>query len=193
MRVFSIILVALTVLALTGCTHTHQVTRAEYKAEQPCQSRRCTVALENGDRFPSMSLRIDPDSTSWIDPRTDALRKVSTAEVVEVRRIQRKRAARGGLVLGLASGVVLGAATGYLVERSKPPAEKICSFRCYTPERHDVTTGMVIGSLSGSALGLLIGGIRGNREVYRFEPLPPAAADSSLTSLQRPVLLFSHL
>ena len=65
-----------------------------------------TVTLAGGETVQARAVRIETDSTTWLDPNTRALRQVATADVVSLERTDRTRGAiRGGVTAAAVAGV----------------------------------------------------------------------------------------
>lgn len=104
-------------VVLAGCSGA--VRAVDPEAESPSSlralaEREVRVHLADGGVRPARGLRVEADTTSWVDADTGALVAVRTASVVEVRHRDRwgwsnRVAVRSALVGGLA-GTVLGAA-----------------------------------------------------------------------------------
>jgi len=173
MKKIHVVITMLTLFALTGCTRTYHVTRTSLEADQPCQGRRCTVLFRNGVQYSLRDLSFTADSMRWVD-HTGSLqtRETGTAYSIRIRRPGR------GALIGLAVGAVLGAGfIGTIVNDG--------DFFNYSAGEQVRYFG-IPGALLGSAMGASIG----SRKVYRLNPPSPRpTADTSLTSLQRPVTL----
>ncbi len=98
---------------VTGCTSTQSVssdTAGLARANQTLAGRTVTLHLSDGRRVAAQSLRLAPDTTSWIDPATGALQRAATADVRVAERVRRGRGAwQGALITGLGTAVVMSA------------------------------------------------------------------------------------
>ncbi len=152
------------VFVLAGCAVPAQtVDRARLgDAAADLDGRSGTVLLSDGTVWTADALRLDPDTTSWIDAATGTLRAAPTSSVAEVRtRDPGDTVARSALV----GAVVVGAAGGALWGL-------VCSdptLGCGGPTPLAVGAGLVpAGALWGGTLGAL-------RPPARRWPLAPTA------------------
>lgn len=150
--------------ALAGCastTHTVYPTDALGDANRALGGRPVTVLLVDGTAHAAEAIRLEADSTSWIDPQTGALYAVPTDAVRVVERRDHKRStervAGRGAIIGTIVGAVLMGAAGYdtggcLVFCSEPSG----------PERiRGAATWGALGAGSGAISGLFWGTIVG--------------------------------
>jgi len=115
-------------------------------------------------------LRFAPDSTAWVDPKTQRKWTVLTAKVSDVRFVKRKKGAGEGFVLGFSTGGLTGVVIGIVAgEESGPGIGGTTGGRA-------LMGGIFLGGLGG-LIGAAVGAVRGSKDVYRIEE--SVAADSS--------------
>lgn len=145
-------LVLLVALALTGCAGLRSSTqivapdRLDIAAAEVAGGSGL-LSLADGTRYRVESLRIDPDTTSWIDPVTGALRLVATPSVAQFEARDRRQALFRGAGLGALAGAAVGAALGLSV---------CADFGC-----DDAATAVVGVGTVGAAAGAFWGGVLG--------------------------------
>ena len=178
-------------VALTGCTGLRQTLDPSEAdglavANRRFAERPATVVLATGERAPAQALRVAPDTTTWVDPETGALRTVATADVVEVRRSDparaRRRFVRQQVVVGAVLGALGGAVVGDLFARGFPFGDADASVG---RRAAGVAVGGTVGSGMGAVQGAVVGAIYSptastlDRYVL-VPPRPPApAADTT--------------
>ena len=102
---------ALFVVALSGCTHTISLAPAAYPLiSERAERRAATVTLRGSGPLTAQGLLIDRDSTSWLEFGLGRRRVVATADVERVSLRDRGQGAFEGFALGAAAGAALGAA-----------------------------------------------------------------------------------
>lgn len=135
--------------------------------------RTATVVLRDGGVARGSALRVDADSTSWVDASTGQLRVVATADVARVTvsspRLTLERSVENGVLLGTAAGFLLGAALGYdsggcLLFCSGEPT-------LGARARGALTFGSFYG-LAGAAEGLALGALVGAAAPAEWEFIP---------------------
>ena len=154
---FSLFLILATIL--TGCTHSHIVRPSESKSYVSLNKRglrqQATITLVKGRKLKGDKLRFAPDSTSWVDPHTQSVIAVPTAEVTHILFVRRGKGALEGLGLGFLTGALFGvpfALAGWI---------DIVLF-----------LGPYVGALGG-LIGLPVGIAVGSQEIYRIEHESP--------------------
>ena len=179
-------LLALAVLALSGCaaaTHTVALEDGDQLAwaNSLFATRPTVVVLEDGSAYDALALRLEADTTTWVDPQTQALVAVPTASVLEVERRDPRRASlriagRGALV-GAAVGAVGGAALGYSLAE--------CFIFCSEPTALERVGWMAAMGVSSSLMGATAGTFAGallsmpSEKTERFS-LPPTLPEFGL-------------
>ncbi|MGB3542101.1 hypothetical protein [Rubrivirga sp.] len=177
-------LLALAALALSGCAAT---THAIDPAAEPDRlawandlfaSRPTTVVLEDGTAYDATALRLEADTTTWIDPATQSLVSIPTSAVLEVERRDGgrsvSRVVRRGIVAGAIASGLLFAAAGvesggcFIFCGSEPPTtgERV---------RAGVSWG-VGGAMIGAFYGVVGGTVVGvaSSPTERFEVVSPS-------------------
>ena len=155
----SVLLLAVAVLC--GCSGAvRTVDPSAPSALHDLAERRVDVHLVDGPVRPARGLRVEADTTSWVDADTGALVRVATASVVEVRRRDRagwsrRVAGRSALAAGLV-GAALGAAVGaggggVLGSSDTPPAVNAATFGIGVGAV-GVMYGVVGGAVAGAAV-----------------------------------------
>lgn len=157
-------------LLLAGCTHTYRV---QYQpngnadevsfeeAHTMLEGREAEVELADGRSMPAQVLRVEQDSTIWMDEMTDRLRFADTPQIEVIRHPQPDRAARQGALVGAVGGGLLGLATGFgLLGKQKDDA--------LLSESGFVLRFVVGGAVTGTALGAMLGPVRGAHDNYVY-------------------------
>ncbi len=182
MKACGVAVLALSVAAV-GCTNTTVMNPSNFVAcarlNKGADGRKTTLSLLDGREVNTDGLLLAPDSTSWFDARTDELRTVPTAEVVEVRFVKRGKGALEGLGIGLLTGALTGAVLG-LADGDDPPG-----WFSMTAEQKAGLGAIGLGGLGG-LIGPVVGAGVGHRDIYRFEarpdsPLLPAEDSGAAT------------
>ncbi len=122
------------------------------------QQRQARVLLTRRPPLTVVGLRMTPDSTFWLSPRTGRELTAPTLDVLEIR-FSRNRAWKGA-ILGAAIGVALGLALG-----------ENCSGRDDDETCISRIDLMPMGALVGGLLGGLFGARSSVR--YRIDATPP--------------------
>ena len=101
------------VLGLTGCLATHPLDLADAADRQAINRRTldqpARLTLAGRPTVPTRVLQIGPDSTSWIDPETDAIVTVATSEIQSVSF--RNRHPRRSVLKTFVAGALVGTTT----------------------------------------------------------------------------------
>ncbi len=163
--------------ALTGCAGSVQTLRPATdlaEARRQLDGQSTEVYLRDGRIRAAHALRVDADTTSWVDPQTAAFVRVPTSSIVEVRRTDRRgsvrrAAARGAVAAGLV-GAVLGGIAGY-------DGFNLCFWGpCEPPSTGERIRGAAVGALAvggigatyGTAVGALFGTVGAPEDRYLF-------------------------
>jgi hypothetical protein len=164
------IAVLATVAAVTACSHTTYVSppdmRSCARVSEKIAGHKATVTLTNGAQFEAQGVLVALDSVSWLDPQTDELRTVPTAEVWEIHIISHGKGALEGLGIGLLTGALTGAALG-ASDGDDPPG-----WFSMTAAQKAKGGAVVLGGL-GALVGPTVGAGVGHRDVYRFDAPRP--------------------
>lgn len=104
-------------LLITGCTQTRTVgsTGAETTFQElnaQTATRRATVQLNFGKRYPAEDLELTLDSAMWFDPTTGIQMSVPTSSVTKISVARPGRGALQGLGTGVGGGAITGALIG---------------------------------------------------------------------------------
>lgn len=163
-------LALLAALVLTGCGTVRGSSQAVGPdrldaAAAELAGARGVLTLTDGRRVLVEGLRMDPDTTSWVDPRTGDLRLVATPFVAEVEARDRRGAilktAGVGALVAAAAGAALGVA--------------LCADLGCGDET--LTGALALGALaapSGALWGGVIGAVADPVHRWTFEPAPAA-------------------
>ena len=153
---------------VTGCIHNHTLnstTSDNYKSlTEQSRHRKAIIVLKNGRLYYAEKLRLEPDSTLWIDAYAKSAQAAKTSEVAHVRFTRRGKGALEGLGLGLLGGAVSGAILGFT--DGDEPSD---SWWPWTAEEKAIIGGIFFGGMGGLT-GILIGAIAGSKDVYRPTP-----------------------
>ncbi len=159
------VLFVLALSLLVSCTHTHVLDPSAERWSQvnvKSQTRRAAIALSDDREVVARSIQVTPDSTSWIDPESGALRSVATSKVIDVRFTYQGRGALQGAGYGFSIGGIVGAVGGYASGDDEP---SIVSFQAEEK-------ALILGGLGGIIGGLIGYGIGYNiksKTVYHLE------------------------
>ena len=152
--------------ALAGCTHTRpaDLASAETRAEINARAERGHPVLHLVGRRGRQvrALRLEADTTTWIDKKTGELRAAPTADVEAVAFRRDGYGALEGLGVGVAVGAALGAYIG---------ATDGDGFFDFT-----TAAAAAIYGAAGLEVGALAGAIRSDRVVYEAAPCAPPLA-----------------
>jgi hypothetical protein len=152
---------------VAGCSSTQVIAPGEpigQHLNETLAGQRVDVTLRNGRLMPALSLVVNADSTTWIDPDSRDLVSVSTAEVATVEH----RSRRNGLVQG---ALIAGLTTGAVVFLAKVREDWDFSGRS-----NSTTFAADAGLLTlipGTLLGAGIGYRRGSEARYVIRPSSP--------------------
>ena len=171
-------LLLLLALAASGCaSFTHAVDLADpSRANADFAGRDATVILTDGAEYDAVSLRLEPDTTTWVDPGSGQLLAIPTSAVAVVQRRDRGRAvwrtARNGALVGAAVGAVLGGIVGneFVGAFGQPTTSERASGVAF----FGVVFGVGAG-IEGGVIGALAGLVVDPTERYVVEPAPLAA------------------
>lgn len=161
---------AFVALLLAGCTHTRSanLTSPAVRAEVNVRAERGHPVLHlEGERGREVhALRVDGDSTYWVDKRTDQAQSAPTSRVHSVAFRRAGIGALEGLGVGFGVGAVLGAVRG---------STDGGGLFSYSPGE-----GAWVVGVMGAAAGALAGAARSNRFVYvSVTPFEPLGAEAS--------------
>ena len=172
-------------LAVSGCaatTHTVDPTGPDLAdANDAVAGRTVLVTLADGETYGADALRFGPDSTSWIDPDSQALLSIPTSAIAHVERHDRGRTARRvvgrGLIAGVVSGALVFGAAGYdsggciiFCSREPTPGERTEGALTFG------AAGALTGGVAGLFYGALVGIASDPTERFVVEPAPPRAS-----------------
>ena len=173
MRTCTLVLLTI-VAAVSACAHTSYVGLPDAGAcrrlNERTAGRRATVILISGAGFQAQGVLVTPDSTSWLDPRTDDLRTVPTEQVLELQLVSHGKGALQGFGIGVLSGAVTGAFLG-IADGDDPRSDGFNIMR-FSAAQKAAMGAVVLGGLGGLA-GLPLGASVGSRDIYRFEASHP--------------------
>jgi hypothetical protein len=146
--------VALTAVT-TACTH-----QQSFKTLPDEAGKEVTVTTQNGSEFVA-HVDVSPAGYGLREPNGQVVPFGNVREVVVVKR------GRGALE-GLGIGALIGAGTGAVMGLASgdDQCEGFCLFQM-TAEEKAVVGGILMGSLGG-LVGLVVGAVRGSRDVYSF-------------------------
>ncbi|GAB5536065.1 MAG: hypothetical protein Rubg2KO_23140 [Rubricoccaceae bacterium] len=100
---------------LTGCASSVHRVAPEDQTLRDLESRQLVVSLADGTMYRAHSLRVEADTTTWIDPKTGNLIGVNTARLAEVQEDDLATSLRGGrrgALIGAGVGLLFGAIAG---------------------------------------------------------------------------------
>ncbi len=133
-----------------------------------------TVHLADGESARARAVRIDADSTSWLDPASRSVRRVATADVVSLERTDRTRGAIRG---GVTAAAVVGVASAVAFYALQDPADCTPTIvtGCGTGTRVALSVaagaaGGFLAAFPGAGVGALVG------ETDRLTLAPPQRA-----------------
>jgi hypothetical protein len=181
----TLILVFVGILALTGCTTTQTATYSpsDIRAvQEDLFDERVTVHTRDGRTYSGYTLRMDRDSTNWVNDQTGTLHVVATSEI---DRIVTGRKALRGSWLGIKRGALVGATAGIVFGVAFGDDLKI-------PLSDDVTdaesrllwslTGVTFGTPIAAGFGGGIGMATGSRIEVEFEEGVPTSTGTRMNS-----------
>jgi len=146
--------VALTTVT-TACTH-HQ----SFRTLPDQAGKEVEVTTQNGTELVA-HVDVSPGGYGLREPSGQVLAFENVREVVAVKRGRGALEGLGiGALIGAGTGVVMGLASG------DDECEGFCLFQM-TAEEKAVVGGILMGGL-GSVVGLVVGAVRGSRDVYSF-------------------------
>ena len=161
-------------LALSACTSTRTSSPTDPAARAFLYAHAddvLTVRLAGGGSEPARSVRVEPDSASWVGAETGALRRVATAEVVSIERVDRGRGAVRGAVTATATVGVTAAVATFVALRQSDCTPSLLSF-CTVDEQ--AALSLAVGSAAGFLAafpGAGVGALVGERERLALDPL----------------------
>lgn len=175
------------IIALTGCTSTKTATYSPSDVsavQEDLFDERVTVYTRDGRTYSGYTLRMDRDSTNWVNDQTGTLHVVATSEI---DRIVTGRKALRGSWLGIKRGALVGATAGIVFGAAFGDDLKI-------PLSDDVTdaesrllwmlTGVAFGTPIAAGFGGGIGMATGSRIEVEFEEGVPASAGTRMNSIR---------
>lgn len=160
-------------LLATGCTRSSYLTVGETwqtdelrNLNEKASRKRAALTLSRGREFQAEALRIDPDSVTWLDPKTKKVHSAASAEVLSVSFKDHGRGAGQGLGLGVLFGGLLLAPVG--LASGDDPACARDAWICLRleAEQKAALTG-AFGAGLGGLIGLISGAGSGAKDVYR--------------------------
>lgn len=179
-------------LLLSGCAATHSVAADDDFAALNARlaGRDAVLVLTDGTAYDASALRVGPDSTTWIDPATQALLAIPTYAIAEIERRDRQRTLTRGVRLGGLSGAAAGGTLGVVAGYSSGGCLVFCGGEPTTGDRLRGAGGFGLG---GAALGLIYGAVFGgaagllgdSAERFRFDVPPPPASEPAPTAQGR--------
>lgn len=158
-------LLGVLVLVTTGCVSTHEVTRdtrGYSRVTGAATGETVRVHLRDGRTLKLERLYVGNDSASGVT-RLGTKRTVPTSAVQEVQIVDRSTGALQGGGIGGALPLTIGIVRA-ISKESDGPNDIDSVFA--------VLTGGLL-ALPGALVGALVGGVRGQRDPYRFSPASP--------------------
>ncbi|MCH7574846.1 MAG: hypothetical protein IIA59_06945 [Candidatus Marinimicrobia bacterium] len=156
---------------LAGCTRTYIVRPTAPAIYESINERglrmKAIITPVKGRKQTGHKLRITPDSTSWVDPRTQSVVVVQTADVTSILFVDREKGALEGSILGFLTGALTGSIIGLTADPTCPSPLCITS-----PIAKALLIGLPLGALTG-LFGLKGGGSAGSQEIFRIEHESP--------------------
>ena len=169
------ILALLFTILSAGCSSTKVVnvgdTASLADINRKALRRELVVVMHSGLRYRASSLRLQDDSTSWVDGDTHTLIVAATREIDQLSFRDRGRGAGQGLGIGLLSGVVVGMTLPFW-----EPNTDCSSWNDETVLGSCggwATAFGLVGGFLGSITGPIVGGAIGSKQTYvlrSFEP-----------------------
>ena len=150
--------VLLLVSTLCGCAQTRTLAPDDARAEvnRRAEGRTLVVTLRSGERVEARAFQVDADSASWLGPDDSRLRRVGASDVAAVTHYDVRRGAADGFWIGLATGLVSGAAVFVASDTGE----------AYYPW----VRGVLVGSMgvAGAGYGTLAGTLKRAPVTYRL-------------------------
>jgi len=170
---------------LNGCTTLRVIDQDNATDLSKIQSREAQVKLLDGRQIDAINLKLRLDSTSFFDRTAKQSKVVATAEIAEIIVARKNAGAKKGAIIGVLSGVTLGAIIGFALGDDPPPCdiedpfEKVfCEIideldlpfegERYSAEEKAVILGLTSGVV-GALVGRTIGKAVGQKDRYKFE------------------------
>lgn len=162
----SLLLILLVCASALGCVHTHRRNQQQpekyiEEVNRAAQDRPSRIILQNEERYLGKELKVAIDSTSWTEASDGTRRTTATAQIREIRIVNRGKGAWEGFRTGfLVSFIPLGLCTGYL-------AQGLCEDECDGEFAQGFWIGGFLGGGSaGLLLGVPIGAAIGSKDKY---------------------------
>lgn len=161
----------LVLLALSACTTTTAV-QTDAASSRPLTgtlaAETVRLHLAGGSTVRALSLRVEPDSVSWIDPDTRTLRRAATAEVASVETVSRTRGAlRGAATAAVVAGVTT-AVVSFVALRSTDCTPGGFLDLCGADSQ--AALSLVIGGSAAAFPGAAVGALVGERDRWNLAP-----------------------
>lgn len=136
----------------------------EWTLAREFSGRSALVGLDDGRAVRVRAVRMDPDSSSWVNVDTGAFEVVPTSGIV---RITRPATAGEGVVRGAGQGAIAGAVVGGTLGLLF-----VSAFQDGSGAVPLVLAITVFGALDGAAMGALVGLILPGARTYVAAPAP---------------------
>jgi hypothetical protein len=144
----------LTIVTPTG--REKSLSYADLNAKLPGDDAR--IHFIDGQRAEGAGIRLDVDSTSWVDTKTGGIVKVST---LTIEKIETKNGLAGGL-LGLGTGLAAGGLIGLIVGEGAGQRQGDVGIGL------EVVAFTVGGALLGGGVGTIVGASIGTSHNYEI-------------------------
>ena len=154
------VLLAVLAALVSGCAATHSVRPADDFAALNARlaGRDAVVVLTDGAAYDASALRVAPDTTTWVDPRTQALLAIATSDIAEIERRDRSRAIRRSVRVGALGGAAVGGTLGAAAGFDSGGCLVFCTGEVTAG---DQVQGAFAFGVAGAAVGFVYGAIYG--------------------------------
>lgn len=142
--------------------------------------RQARVTLADGTAYLADRLQMTRDATTWFDPATGAMYRITTASVADVGFRDGKRGTLRGLAIGMAAGALSGIVVGF-ASGDDPPDE----WFAYTASEKALLGGLVLGVL-GAPVGAILGSA--SKELFRFSRTARLGASPEVSPVTAPIV-----
>lgn len=155
------VLLAVLAAVVSGCAATHAVAPGDDWAalNQRLAGRDAVVTLTDGTAYAAAALRVGPDTTTWVDPASQALLAIPTWAIAEVERRDRARTLRRAVRLGATGGAAVGGALGVAAGAETGGCLILCGNA--PPSVGDRVEAAVLFGAGGAAVGVIYGTLYG--------------------------------